>query len=821
MLQIALRNIQNAGIMVCAVLLASTPGLAQPMVRSTIQSQSIVSLAPAPRPQGSSLARQATDATFQKAPANFHVFVAAGVGENAGAETLLFNFSAATTLTHIKMANKNFVIVPGGSCYEGNHYNRGESCSLLVRFTPQGPGHRLGFVQMTNSSETAVTSFGLVGNGYAPILSFTPAQITTVTGTATAGTGTINNATNMTVDGGDVLYIADVGNNRIKEIDSSGAIGTISPAFATPQSLAVDSLGIIYSANTAGTYYFSYFAPWATQTAYGTTYAPGSCTPNTPCPLTTVGMSKPANMSIDAYDNLFFEEGTKGAAEMPVANVSGGAGSFNLWYLTNQFVYSNGTPASFAVDASGNLYNSYIYNTANTCFLLEEPLYNAEYSPTANRVAGGVKCGFSGDGGKASGAEISNKIGQIAFDIAGNLYFADAGNQRIRRIDAVTGIISTIAGNGTAGNAGDGGAAVFATISNPTGLAVDSQGQVYFLTNAPTAGPTQSIRKLGTFGYWKWTYQAKGTISAPKIFTVSNTGNQPLALSANAFFGGTNPTDFATDPSTTSCGLTAGATLAAGHTCQVGIVFKPSTVGTRTASLLFPGNTVAGINSIQLVGIGYLGTPTITITSPSGTATKGTTITFTASVTSTPTTKPTGTVTFKVNGTQIGSPITLSSGTASTTFTEATANTYTLTATYNGDVNYPAATATKSLVVSGTIKAGVQVNLAPAVEPASACGPASFAVRVLSASDGTPTGTVELMSGSTSLGSAVLRDGIATLSTTANTRGTQSFFAKYGGDDLHQAGVSASVTKRIPAAGVCNGETRARGFSAVSAIRIR
>src|SRR5206468_577155 len=122
------------------------------------------------------------------------------------------------------------------------------------------------------------------------------------------------------------LYIPDVGNNTIKQIDSSGTIHTVAPVFATPQSLTVDSSGFMYSANKPGsTYYFSFYAPWGSQSAYGNTYVAGSCTPSTPCSLASVGLSKPANIGIDPYDNLFMAEGTKGAAEMPVAGLAGGS----------------------------------------------------------------------------------------------------------------------------------------------------------------------------------------------------------------------------------------------------------------------------------------------------------------------------------------------------------------------------------------------------------------------------------------------------------------------------------------------------------------
>jgi hypothetical protein len=794
----------HAWLPVCAILLAVTATPAQQI--STPPQHSIISLASSPRPQGELLARQAGEATFGRAPANYHVFAAASVGTDAGVETLTLNFAAETKLTRIDSKNKDFVIEPGGTCHEGNSYARGGSCSLLVRFNPQGPGHRLGFIRVSNSVEATPMSFGLVGNGYSPVVSFTPSQINTVPVTVSAGTGVISGASSIAVDGGDIVYIADTGNNKIEEIDSSGALNPVNAFGAAPASIAVDTAGILYTANIQGSSsYFSFYTPWLSATTYFTPYAPGSCTPSTPCPLTTVGMGSPAGMSIDAYDDLIFEEKSKGAAEMPVASVSGGTGSLSLWYLKDQYAYTSPTPTSFAVDANANTYTYYNFSSS-TCLILEESLYDAEYAPSATRVAGGVTCGFSGDGGQGRGAEISTKLGQIAFDIAGNLYFADAGNQRVRRIDASTGIINTIAGNGTAGYTGDNAAATKATLSSPTGVAVDSQGQVYILSNAPTAGPTQVLRKVGVFGNWSFPSQLKGTLSAPKVFNVANTGNSALTLSAAPFFTGANPADFVIDPATTSCVLTAGAVLAAGRSCNLGIDFQPSAGGTRQAHLVMTDNTVAGGNSIYLVGIGSLPAPTMTITSPtSGSSVKtGVTVTFSVSVTSSATTKPTGTVTFKANGATIGSPVTLSSGTASTTFSEPSANTYTLSAIYSGDANYATVTVSESLIVTN-VKLAAQVSLTPNPTAMSGCGAQTFSVRVSSASGGSPTGTVQLKSGNSVLSSVPLSNSSATLSAGTLPAGSHSFVANYGGDSLHLPATSAPVTVNVPAVLSCSG----------------
>ena len=77
-------------------------------------------------------------------------------------------------------------------------------------------------------------------------------------------------------------------------------------------------------------------------------------------------------------------------------------------------------------------------------------------------MVGGRNCGYGGDGGRAGNARIGSFVGQISFDLAGNLYFSDTYNQRVRRVDFNTGIIRTIAGNGTTGTR--------ATVVVPSGL---------------------------------------------------------------------------------------------------------------------------------------------------------------------------------------------------------------------------------------------------------------------------------------------------------------------------------------------------------------
>ena len=92
--------------------------------------------------------------------------------------------------------------------------------------------------------------------------------------------------------------------------------------------------------------------------------------------------------------------------------------------------------------------------------------------------AGTGERGFSGDGGPAIAARLNGPF-DLGFDGAGNLYFSDTFNHRIRRIDARSAVIATLAGNGMAGYSGDGGPATEASFNEPYGVAVDRHGNVY------------------------------------------------------------------------------------------------------------------------------------------------------------------------------------------------------------------------------------------------------------------------------------------------------------------------------------------------------
>ena len=93
-------------------------------------------------------------------------------------------------------------------------------------------------------------------------------------------------------------------------------------------------------------------------------------------------------------------------------------------------------------------------------------------------VAGNGNQGYGGDGGQATNAELCSPCG-VAVNNAGGLFIADLGNSRVREVNLSTGVITTVAGNGTAGNSGDGGQASAAELGQPSGVAVDSAGDLF------------------------------------------------------------------------------------------------------------------------------------------------------------------------------------------------------------------------------------------------------------------------------------------------------------------------------------------------------
>ena len=141
---------------------------------------------------------------------------------------------------------------------------------------------------------------------------------------------------------------------------------------------------------------------------------------------------------------------------------------------------------------SSKLFNLYVFTLLLPLLIFASQEAFAS-SGDIHTYAGLGMAGFTGDGGQATAARLSAPS-CVASDAAGNLYITDRANQRVRKIDT-TGKISTIAGVGAAGYSGDGGSAILAKLKNPSGIAVDSAGNVFFADMG-----NNRIRKISASG---------------------------------------------------------------------------------------------------------------------------------------------------------------------------------------------------------------------------------------------------------------------------------------------------------------------------------
>lgn len=152
-------------------------------------------------------------------------------------------------------------------------------------------------------------------------------------------------------------------------------------------------------------------------------------------------------------------------AQYSISSIAGG-GPNNLPAVNA----SIGFPQAVAFDSAGNAYIANAY--------LPSQIFKVSTTGTLTLIAGNGSVGYAGDGGPATEAALSQPEG-IFVDGSGNVFIADTGNSVIREVNASTGVIQTVAGNGTPGFAGDGGPATTAELNDPFGVFVDPSGNIF------------------------------------------------------------------------------------------------------------------------------------------------------------------------------------------------------------------------------------------------------------------------------------------------------------------------------------------------------
>lgn len=370
-----------------------------------------------------------------------------------------------------------------------------------------GDGGKAIFAGLNHPSGLAIDNLGRIfiadtENNRIRIVDNVTGNIFTLAGTGDAGftgdggftkSASFNKPKGLALDpSNSLLFIADTENQRIRQIDlgmslitsvaGNGSAGfnfnqgsALSASLNFPNSVATDILGNLYIADTLN------FRIRKVNTQTGTiSTVVGNGTrgfQGDGALAINASLQLAMSVAIDGNGNLFIADAETNYRIRKVDAVtniitsiagigsrsSGGDGS-----LAFQANLSNVT--AIAIDSQGNIF---IADPDN--YRIRRIDKNTNLIAT---VAGFGVPGYNGDNISATNASLDNPT-SVAIDLQGNFFIADRGNNRIRRVDRVTGIITTVAGNGVAGFSGDGDLATKASLNQPTGIVFDSQGNFF------------------------------------------------------------------------------------------------------------------------------------------------------------------------------------------------------------------------------------------------------------------------------------------------------------------------------------------------------
>ena len=745
----------------------------------------------------------------QSARASASSSFTANVGQQSLPLTITITLSASGVATAPQaltqgVAGMDFAVANGGTCAANTSYLSGQQCTVSVIFAPKYPGLRSGAVELIAIDGTLLGSKLISGVATGSLSILNPGRIDTL-----AGDGELNFRADgvpaiqapiflpygVIVDPLGNIYLSDTNNNRIRRVDvQTGLIATIAgngtsgysgdgglatqATISQPGGLTMDGAGNIYFADSGNDIVRRIDAvSGIVTTIAGVPVTQGYSGDGVAA--TSANLSSPRGIAFDAAGDLFIADTSNNvirevsAATGRIATVAGtGTAGYNgdVILATAAQLY---TPWTVSVAADNSLYIADLSNNR----------IRKVTGGAISTVAGTGSRGFGGDGSAAATAQLNDPT-SVILDPAGDLYIADSGNNRVRKVYAGTGIIQTLTGNDSEQFGGDAGPANQASLYAPYALFFDQSGDLYLADTLHN----RIRRILAAPVAIAFPVMRVGKISVPQAEGLENDGNASLNLPAPAL------NNSALDSTTTTCSFTI--PIAPSAICNLGVEFAPTVIGNNVLGSVTldsdAGNSPAIVNlSGQVLSVEPT---TVSLTSSVNPSLVGQLVAFAATVASADPSRS-GPVTFLDGITPICSSVNLAAGSAACTTSTLTLGQHSITASYAGDNNNAASV---SLALLQVVKQQPVLTLAAAPNPAAVTQSVTLSLTAAAAT-GTPSGSVVFYDSATALSGNVTLNpsGVATFSTTQLTPGQHTLTAQYAGDATNATGQSNTVTVTV------------------------
>ncbi|HEY1576611.1 MAG TPA: Ig-like domain repeat protein, partial [Terracidiphilus sp.] len=710
--------------------------------------------------------------------------------------------------------DEDFSFAAGGSCPLDQPVTAiGQTCTVNVVFVPKYPGLRAGAVRIVSTSGTLLGSALTSGVATGSLAVLDPGRIDTVVGDTEwffqadgvlATSASIHEPAAVIVDPAGNLILSDTENYRVRRVDAqSHMIETIagigSPGYSgdggsatqtpisTPAGLAIDGAGNIYFADSGNQIVRRIDVNGKITTVAGTPQSQGYSGDGGPA--TSAKLFLPEGIALDAVGNLYIAD-------------TGNAAIRKVDAATNQISTVAGVPGTPGYNGDGTATASELNSPWTVAIGADNSLYIADtYNNRIRRVSDGVMTtiagtavqGFGGDNGPSRLAVLNLPIG-VTLDPAGDLYIADSGNDRVRKVSAATGdvnagtaTIQTIIGTGSEGFSGDSGPAIQATLHGPYAVFFAQNGDFY-VTDTINNRIRRVLATPFTLPQFPDTKVTK--ISSPPVIEgLDSDGNADLNLAAPTLVNAV------LDPTTTTCSF-ATATLK-GSSCNLGVEFAPTTVApSLPGSVTLTSDAANASEVIDVFGNALDVNPTaMSLASSTNPSVTGDAVVFTATVTNDGSSPVTGPVTFLDGASTLCSSSNLSGGIATCSASLVALGQHAITASYAGDANNEA----NSALLTQTVKQAPTLVLSVTPYPQATVLASVTLTLTASVSAGIPTGNVVFYDNGNAISGnlALNASGVATFTTTSLTPGSHNLTARYAGDTNDASGTSNAVNETI------------------------